>query len=247
MPMDIPVDARVDRQSPVPMWHQIELALTRDIQSGAFSPGARLPNEAEVAARFGVNRHTARRALSRLAEKGAVRIRRGLGTFVEDMVIDYPITDRTRFTASLQQQNRVASRDLLSVGDEVAEDTVAEALELAHGATVTRLQTLGRADGVPVSVSVTFLPAARFPGAAALFSELLSITAVLERFGAGDYTRRSTRIVAGLPTEQEASLLRQARREPVLLVESLDVDRDGRPVSFSRVRFAGERVQLVVG
>ncbi len=238
---------QVNRESPVPMWHQIELALTRDIQSGALQPGARLPAEAEVAAQFGVHRHTARRALATLAEKGVVRIRRGLGTFVEDALIQYPISERTRFTANLQQQNRLASHDLLDALKQPAPDFVAEALALAPGAAVTMLQTLGRADGVPISLASSYFPASRFPGLAAAYRELRSTTAVLERFGLSDYLRHSTRIVAALPTEREASLLRQPKREAILAVDSVDVDPQGHPISFSRVRFAGERVQLVLG
>ena len=109
---------QVNRASPVPMWHQIELALAQDIQTGVLLPGAKLPAEADVAARFGVHRHTARRALATLAEKGALRIQRGLGTFVEDTVIQYPISERTRFTANLHQQNRLASHDLLESNDQ---------------------------------------------------------------------------------------------------------------------------------
>ena len=238
---------QVNRESPVPMWHQIELALARDIQAGTLAPGARLPAEADIAAQFGVHRHTARRALATLAEKGAVRIRRGLGTFVEDALITYPISDRTRFTANLQQQNRLASHDLLEALDQPAPSFVAEALEVAPDTSVTKLLTLGRADGAPISVGTNYFPAARFPGLVAAYRELRSITAVLERFGLSDYLRRSTRIVAALPTEREASLLRQPRRDPILSVDSVDVDPAGRPISFSRVRFAGERVQLVVG
>jgi GntR family phosphonate transport system transcriptional regulator len=238
---------QINRDSPVPMWHQIELALAQDIRTGALSAGARVPAEAEVAARFGVHRHTARRALATLAEKGAVKIRRGLGTFVEDTVIDYPISARTRFTANLQQQNRLASHELLDAADQPAPGFVADALELPADAVVTALNTLGRADGVPVSVGTNYFPAARFPGLADAYRELRSITAVLERFGLADYLRKSTRIVAALPTEREASLLRQPKRDPILSVDSVDVDPAGLPISFSRVRFAGERVQLLVG
>ena len=148
---------QVNRESPVPMWHQIELALAGDIRAGTLPPGARLPAEAEIAARFGVHRHTARRALAILAEKGAVRIRRGLGTFVEDALIAYPISERTRFTANLQQQNRLASHDLLEAMDQPAPAFVAEALGIAPATPVTTLQTLGRADGVPISVGSNYL------------------------------------------------------------------------------------------
>ena len=237
----------LDRSSPVPMWHQIELALAGDIRAGTLVPGSRLPSETELAARFGVHRHTARRALATLAEKGAVRIRRGLGTFVEEGVIDYAISERTRFSANLLAQNRLASHDLLDAADQPATPALAAALAIAIGAAVTMLDTLGRADGVPVSLASTAVPAARFPGFAAVYREKRSMTAVFEQFGVDDYRRHSTRIVAGLPTEREAALLRQSRRAPVLAVESVDVDRSGQAISFSRVRFAGERVQLTVG
>ena len=238
---------QVNRESPVPMWHQIELALAREIQAGRLSPGDRLPAEADIAARFGVHRHTARRALATLAEKGAVRIRRGLGTFVEDALITYPISERTRFSANLQQQNRLASHDLLDALDQPAPGFVAEPLGVAPGTPVTMLQTLGSADGVPISIATHYFEAARFPGLAAAYRELRSITAVLARFGLSDYLRRSTWIVAALPSEREASLLRQPKRDPILAVDSVDVDTAGLPISFSRVRFAGDRVQLAVG
>ena len=240
------MSADVNRDSPVPMWHQIELALERDIRSGAFLPGARLPNEESVAARFGVNRHTARRALATLAERGAVRIRRGLGTFVEHSLLSYPIVERTRFTAALQQQNRVATHTLLGASEVDAESDMAEALQLPPFSPVTILHVLGYADSVPVSVGVTAFSAERFPGLAARYEKLRSVTAVLAEFGLMDYRRATTRITAAMPSEEEAAHLRQARREPVLEVESVDVDGGGRPISFGRVKFAGGRVQLTV-
>ena len=228
------------------MWHQIELALAADIRAGVLLPGTRLPNEETLAAAFGVHRHTARRALATLAEKGAVRIRRGLGTFVEPPILTYPISGQTRFTATLEQQNRSAGHELLDAFEKVADPHVAELLKISPGAILTVLRTLGLADGIPVSVGLTCFPNARFSGLADLYRELKSVTAVLKHFGFPDYRRAMTSITAVLPTAQEATQLRQSRREPVLAVESVDVDSDGLPLSFSQVRFAGQRVQLVV-
>ena len=51
----------------VAQWRQIADTLQADIAGGALGPGAQLPTEARLAARFGVNRHTVRRALEELS------------------------------------------------------------------------------------------------------------------------------------------------------------------------------------
>jgi DNA-binding GntR family transcriptional regulator len=67
--------------APRPLDH-LRDALAADIAAGRHAPGERLPSEAQLAQRFGVNRHTVRRALAALAEDGLVQARRGAGVFV---------------------------------------------------------------------------------------------------------------------------------------------------------------------
>ncbi|MEM7189778.1 MAG: GntR family transcriptional regulator, partial [Pseudomonadota bacterium] len=62
-----------------PIWQQIRGTLTSEISEGRYPAGARLPSEAALAARFGVNRHTVRRALSDMSDAGLVHARRGAG------------------------------------------------------------------------------------------------------------------------------------------------------------------------
>ena len=57
--------------------------------------------------------------------------------------------------------------------------------------------------------------------------------------------RKVTRVTARMPDAEEVANLRQASSRPVLVVESVNVDGDGRPVQFTRSRFAGDRTQLV--
>lgn len=60
--------------------------LTECLQSmilrGEFSPGSRLPTEAELGRQFGVSRITVRRSLRDLADRGLVRSEQGRGSFV---------------------------------------------------------------------------------------------------------------------------------------------------------------------
>ena len=65
-------------------------ALTQLINGKDFSPGARLPSELDMAARFGVSRTVIREAVSRLKSEGLVESRQGSGVFVRDRNIDAP-------------------------------------------------------------------------------------------------------------------------------------------------------------
>ena len=66
----------------VTLWRRIADELRGDIAGGALPVGARLPGEAMLAQRFGVNRHTVRAALKALERDGLVRARQGSGTFI---------------------------------------------------------------------------------------------------------------------------------------------------------------------
>src|SRR3954463_10103356 len=65
----------------VPLHHQVYLEVRREIADGLW-PGATMPGEVELAARFGVSVVTARAALARLVDDGWVERARGRGTRV---------------------------------------------------------------------------------------------------------------------------------------------------------------------
>jgi GntR family transcriptional regulator, phosphonate transport system regulatory protein len=91
------------------------------------------------------------------------------------------------------------------------------------------------------------LPADRFPGFLDAYREEMSTTRAFKRYGIDDYKRKVTRIVASLPSEDDALHLRQPRLTPVLAVDSIDVDLEGIPITLHETRFAGDRVQFVLG
>ena len=93
-----------------PVWSTIAEALKAEIASGSYAPGAKLPTEAELAHRFGVNRHTVRHALAALAEDGLVQPRRGAGVFVTSVPTDYPMGPRVRFDQNVLASGRTPSR-----------------------------------------------------------------------------------------------------------------------------------------
>src|ERR1700753_2833523 len=88
-----------DPPSGVALWRQVADGIERGIADGRFVAGAKLPGEMEIAETYRVNRHTVRRALATLAERGIVRAERGSGTYVESQRrLAYPLRSRTRFS-----------------------------------------------------------------------------------------------------------------------------------------------------
>jgi GntR family phosphonate transport system transcriptional regulator len=229
----------------VTRWRQIAESLEAEISEAGFAEG-RLPTEPELAQRFGVNRHTIRRAIAMLADQGLVRVEQGRGTFVASGHIDYLIGRRTRFSANLRREGREAEHRLISTARILADAATAQDLALPLQAPIVEIVALGRADGAPMSYAVHRFPAERFAALPAVFADSQSITAALAVCGVADYTRRVTRLLARMPSALEARYLEQPASRPVLQAESVNVDAAGVPIQRSTTIFSGDRVQIVV-
>ncbi len=233
------------RADGVALWRQIANALEAEIAAATLAPGARLPTEALLAARFAVNRHTVRRALEELSRNGLIRIEQGRGSFVAEDVLDYTVGPRTRFSEWVRQHNKEPSGQLLDLREAAADSTVAAALGLRAGTRIIRLERLGLADGRPVSLGSHHFPAARIPGLLAHLRAEPTITAALAAAGIADYRRQVTRVTARMPQPQEAALLQMARNRPLLITENVNVDAAGVVVEFGIARYPTPRVQIV--
>ena len=235
----------LERGGGTTLWHQIAARLEKEILTGAWKPGERLPTEHLLASEFAVNRHTARRAVAALAEQGLVRVEQGRGIFVQENVIDYRIGRRTRFSEILSSQHKEASGKLLHSADLPAEKPVAAALGLRKGGMVTMIERLGEADGRPLSVTSHYFPKARFPDLVEYFRATGSITKALAKSGVADYSRKSTKVTARVVRAGDARLLSQPTSRPILMTESINVDASGLPIEYSVGRWASDRVQIV--
>lgn len=229
----------------LPAWRQIETALEQDINTGVFAPGSRLPIEPELALRFGVNRHTVRRALSALADRGFISIEQGRGTFVRESRLDYPISERTRFSQIISRQHRSGSAHFLSSREEPAPLLIARDLEITPGTLCVVLDTLSEVDTKPLTLTTRYFPASRFAGIDEIFQQSGSISTALQHFGVNDYIRRISRVTARPARPEDADLLQQPRSWPVLVIEAVNVDVDGIPIEYGLSRGAAERMQVI--
>ena len=144
------------------LYHQVKRELIADIQSGKFQPGKALPNETELAQRFGVSIGTLRRAVDELVADHVLLRQQGRGTYVGQQ-------DNDRF---MYQFFRIEGRDglrefpqikLLSFDTVRANAEQSQILGLRSAARVFRIENLLSLQGRPVVHDRIFLSCALFP------------------------------------------------------------------------------------
>lgn len=232
-------------QEAFPRYIQIANELRQNIAESVYRLGQQFPTEAELSLRFGVNRHTVRRAIEVLRNEGVLRIDRGRGTFVASAPISYTIGKRVRYNEALKAQGLKVSHKLLRVTELSSDQAIAKRLEVEVGSTLIMLERLSWADDRPISVASSYFVRDRFPHLAEHYSKYHSISKTLQQEYGCDHIRRSTRISSRTVQPRDARLLELPLNDPILLTESINVDQYGQVIEYGITRFRGDRMELV--
>lgn len=225
------------------IYSQIARLLKEEIAS-FMKAGECLPSENELAERFGVNRHTIRRAVEDLIAVGLLERRHGKGTFVLDGPADYILGSGTRFTETFETLGKTASSRILRKLLIPARGGVATRLRLTEHDQVIWIESLRLADDRPICIISHFLPLQIFPALQDEYHGGSLHEHLATRYGLK--LRRIESLVSGaLPQGDDASLLGMPQNQPVLRVKSVNVDeRDGTPLEYALTRFRADRIQL---
>lgn len=237
----------IERRTGVALWRQIADMIRLGITSDLADDAGKLPPEVDLAARYGVNRHTIRAAIAALAQEGVLRAEQGRGTYaIRRRRLAYPISKRTRFSTGLQGQIKSRSGKLLETQTEASSPEIAEALGIEAGAQVVRIESVSIADDVAISRGTAWFDAVRFPDIGARIAKTISITATLASFGIEDYVRKSTAIEARHASVEDTHDLGLSPGAIVLVTRAINTDLDGNPIQYAITRFAADRIELQV-
>ncbi len=236
----------VDKQLPVPLYHQLKTIVLESIRHGELKPNDRLPAEDELAQRYAVSKATVRQALNELAQAGILRREQGRGTFVAERKVEQGPRELTSFTQEMHKRglrpnSRVLQQDVL-----VAEQEVAERLELAPGSSVFRLKRLRLADGEAMGVQTAYIPLDLVPH---LEKEDLARSSLYEifekKYGLIPAQARETHFAVRLGAE-EAELLGAEEGSAGLAAERVTLLSSGRPLELVHSVMRGDRYKIIL-
>lgn len=232
----------IERDNGTALYVQIAQVIEKELIRHS-SPGDRLPPEHELAERFGVNRHTLRRAVDELIATGILNRQRGVGIFVANQLIDYQVCAGTRFTQTLTELGATIDSKVIRKMTLPASPSVSKVLKLAAEAPVLWIETLRCVDGIPFCVISHFLPLTPYGAALHDYSGGSLHDLLIERYGR--LRRTESLVTAVMPQGDDAKSLGISYTRPILRVKSLNVLAEaGTPVEYSITRFRADRVQL---
>lgn len=229
----------------VAAWRLISEELRREIADGTWPAGAKLPPEAELAARFGVHRNTLRQAMAALAAEELIVTRRGSGSFVTGQaVLLHRVGTRTRLSKSLAPDGARTPGELLDHALENEPPAVVHS-RLEIDGPALRVETLRRVDGVAIARTTHWF-SPEFAALPEAFTRTGSITRSLRELGIDDYVRASTVVGARIATAQESAEMDLPAGAVVLAVRAVDALPDGTPLQLQFTRFRADRIELDV-
>jgi GntR family transcriptional regulator len=236
---------RLHRDSPVPVWAQIEDALAARICGGELRVGDRLPAERELAQELDVSRGTIRQALDALAARGLVERGVGRGTFVAAGKVDVRLQDVAGFTQQMARAGLQAQARVLRAGPAPAPAAVAAALGLDEGAPAVRIERLRLAGRLPLTLEDSWIPSARFPGI-----EELDLRGSIYALMRDLYGHAPVRVVEALEPvlaqAHSADMLGVAAGAALMLVERTAFDADDVAVEYARDLHRGDRARFLL-
>jgi len=230
-----------------PIWDNIYQQLHQDILQGRFQVGEKLPTEANLSMRFGVNRHTIRRALLELKAQGFIYSRRGSGFFVDEFRTFYTVGKKTRFHANIESQDKIAAKKILYMNTRHADDNEQEMLKLSPIDKIHHIEGVAYIENRAVGFFSTSIPASPFPKLLTYVDpENYRLTNVLKKSGLNDYKRIATHLTAVPASAVVAQHLKLEQGDALLRTYAIDADMNGLPVSMGYTWWAGDKIEIVM-
>ncbi|MGG7569853.1 GntR family transcriptional regulator [Streptomyces sirii] len=229
---------------PEPKYWHLKTVLS-DALDSEFAVGEILPNERELAARFGVARATLRQALEQLELEGRLQRRRGVGTTVAPPRVGVAV-------APARHTWPGAPGDDWQPADATQSDTVpaavARLLQTVPGEQVHIVRRTRVTNGQPVAAELLYVPSAAVPGhtEGPVRSAPARARAVLHELQELELEGQDRTVELGSARAEDARQLDRLPGAPVLVVTTRYVS-GGRTTAVAVSTYRADTCRLTFG
>lgn len=243
----------LNRDSPVPYYHQLKAILIEQIMALKDSQQpVLLPTEKDLQEKYQVSRSVVRQAVQELVQEGVVVREQGRGTFaLPDKLRHNPQPEKARslgLSGFMKERGITPNTRLLSREVTQANADVVLALELADDKRVLRFERLRLAGDKPIGIQRVSLPLARITAGPESLADddLLYGAASLDYLGTrlGISVGKSIRTIEAVALDAAtADLLGAPVGQPSLHVKRVAFETTGKPVEYFDAVYRGDQFE----
>jgi DNA-binding GntR family transcriptional regulator len=222
--------------------------ILKNIENKKYPTSSKLPSENIFAKEFNVNRHTIRKALQVLKDKGLIYSKKGKGNFISNIKVPYSISDKSSYTSKILDLGYEPKTKLLSVDIIEPNDEISNALDLNKNLKVIELKLLRFVNDLPISISYSYFDAF-------LYSEIIkhldiepfSLYKILKKsYPSLEITKQYTVFEAINSTKDLSELLLMPKDISVLSASTLSKDQNGNLIEYGTSYFRGDTCKIKI-
>ncbi len=226
----------------LPKYYQVKRQLLE--LTAALDAGSPVPPERELARSYGTSRTTVRQALAELVVEGRLLRMQGKGTFVAKPKVAQ-LLELASYTEGMRAHGLHPQTKILDIGYVATDEKLAALLGIRAGGRALRIHRLRLADGEPMSIDTSHLPAGRFPGLRKQLERHHSLYETLQTAYGIRLAEAEETIETVLADPHDAQLLEVDTGLPLLLLSRHAFDVTGDPVEWAQSWYRGDRYKFV--
>ncbi|WP_104167695.1 GntR family transcriptional regulator [Arthrobacter sp. SX1312] len=226
--------------STAPKYYTVKEDLRR--LAAEAGPGAPMPTERALAARYETSRTTVRQAISELVAEGMLNRTQGKGTFVAPSRPSY-LRQLTSFTADAEAQHLRSASNILGIESVLADADLAAQLGVPVESDLTRVARVRLINGEPMAHEAAYLPRV-MPELRRQLEQDGSLYSVLSSHYGVDIAEAEDTVGTMVAGPEDVRLLAIEMGAPLLLIHRRGLNAEGVPVEWTRSVFRGDRFKF---
>lgn len=235
----------VDKQSPLPIYFQLEEAIKVQIENGDWIPGEMIRSEREFAEKHQISRMTVRQAINNLVNDGYLYRIKGKGTFVAKKKFEQKLPVLSSFSEDMKARGLKPSSKLIRFKIVPASNEIASELAIPIFDPIYEIQRVRLADDVPMALEMTAIPANLIQGLTEEHAKG-SLYEFIEDVLSSPIDQAKQVIEASVAHEPESEHLGIKKGSPLLLIQRNTYLSDGTALEVVRSAYRGDRYKYIV-
>ena len=223
---------RIDKNLPIPAYHQLKEIIRENIKDGKWSPGTRIPSEPELSKLNHISQMTVRQAMTELCNEGLLYRIKGKGTFTAKRELERDLGKLTYFPKKIGKKGSDITTTVFNSGIIPASKEISLALEIVERNPVVAIERLRKMDGIPFYIETSYIPFHMCPELITGDLEVHSLHFVLEKTFGFVMDHATVSIEAVAADKRQCTLLELKKNTPLLKMSQVTYLREGGPIQY---------------